>query len=224
MTQRPLSIALPICLIAVLAGSAAGGAALNSSISPALASIIASPEHQKAVIEAAQQSSAWINNRCAGATFAITSDVAIYQPLALDEQQRPMAGSWRERVMAQGCGANRVLNVLTFVKSPGRLVSGTLLPGTTRADPLLQRDAFRYAVIAAKPPSGCARIYVADTAFVGAEGAANASLPPARRLPPWKEEWTVAACDQRSVVTVHFVPDATGTTITTSPGETRSTK
>jgi hypothetical protein len=222
MTWRPLSIGLPICLILFLAASAAESAAPDASLSPALANIIANPEHQKAVIAAAQQSSAWMNNRCAGATFAIGGDVAIYQRLELDQQQRPAAGSWRERVTAQGCGANRVLNVLTFVKSPGRLVSGTLLPGTTHADPLLQRDAFRYAAAAAKVPPNCSTIYVADTAFAGVEGAANASLPPQRRIPPWKEEWTIAACGQRSAVTLHFVPDATGTNITTSPGETRS--
>jgi hypothetical protein len=215
---------LLISLVSVAIAISAGQAAERSAISPALAGIIANPEHRKAVIEAAQQSSVWINNRCAGATFSIAVDVAIYQPLELDRERRPVAGSWRERVTAQGCGANRMLNVLTFVKSPGRLTSGALLPGTTRADPILQGDAFRYAALAAKPRADCARIYVADTAFGGIQGAANAGLPPQRRNPPWKEEWTVSACDSRSLVTLHFVPDATGTQITASPGETKPAK
>src|SRR6202162_3368769 len=168
-----------------------------AAVPPTLAKIIASPEHQKAVIQAAQQGSAWLNNRCGGATFAIASDVAVYQGLELDAQARPTAGAWRERVMAIGCGTSRTLNVLTFVKSPGSLVSGTLLPGTTRADPLLQRDAYRYAALAAAAPASCSQTYIANTAFAGIEGAANASLPPEWRSPPWKEEWTVAACDKR---------------------------
>ena len=217
-------VGLSICAASLLTTVAIGQTVGDAGISPALASIIASPEHQKAVKEAAQQGSAWANNRDEGATFAIAADVAVYQPLQLDAQRKPTAGAWRERVHAQGCGANRALNVLTFVKSPGRLVSGTLLPGTTRADPLLQRDAFRYAVLAATAPANCRQPYIADTSFAGVEGAANASLPPERRSPPWKEEWIVSACEQRSVVTLHFVPDATGTNITASLNETRPAK
>jgi len=187
-----------------------------------LASILQNPQHQKAVVEAAQQSSTWVNNRCGNATFAIAGLVAIYQPLALDAQARPIAGAWKERVTAS-CGTHRVLNVLTAVKAPGALTSGVLLPGTTRADPQLQRDAVRYAAVASggAPPPSCRQAYVADTKFVGVEGEADPGLAPARRTPPWKEEWTMIACDKHSIVTLHFVPDATGTMINAGQGETR---
>jgi hypothetical protein len=220
MTWMARLVALSAC-ISIVTIAAACAAVTDAAVPPVLAKIIASAEHRKAVIEAAQQSSAWLNNRCGRATFAITPDVAIYQAPELDAQARPTAGAWRERIIATGCGASRTLNVLKFVKSPGSLVSGTLLPGTTRADPLLQRDAFHYATVAAAAPATCGQTYVADTAFAGIEGAANASLPPGRRYPPWKEEWTVVACDRRSVVTLHFAPDATGTNITAHLNETR---
>ena len=223
MTWAARLVKLSVC-VAIAATAATRPAAADAGVPPILAKIIASPEHQKAVIQAAQQGSAWLNNRCGGATFAIASDVAVYQGLELDAQARPTAGAWRERVMAIGCGTSRTLNVLTFVKSPGSLVSGTLLPGTTRADPLLQRDAYRYAALAAAAPASCSQTYIANTAFAGIEGAANASLPPERRYPPWKEEWIVAACDKRSIVTLHFAPDATGTNITANLNETRPAK
>ena len=37
---------------------------------------------------------------------------------------------------------------------------------------------------------------------------------------PWVEKWTVRACGKKLIVTMHFVPDATGTTVTVSLKET----
>jgi hypothetical protein len=37
---------------------------------------------------------------------------------------------------------------------------------------------------------------------------------------PWDEKWTVRACGKKSVVTMHFVPNANGMTINVSPKET----
>jgi hypothetical protein len=43
---------------------------------------------------------------------------------------------------------------------------------------------------------------------------------PAGAGAPWDEKWTVRACGKKAVVTMHFVPDAKGTTINVTPKET----
>jgi hypothetical protein len=211
----------PVYAILILWTTSLGLQAQEVGIPASLVSILQNPQHQKAVVEAAQQSSTWVNNRCENAAFAITG-LAIYQPVAVDERAQPIAGTWKQTVTAS-CGTYRLLNVITSVKAPGALISSVLLPGSTRADPQLQRDAVRYAVIASggAPPPSCHQAYVADTKFVDVEGQADPNLPPARRSPPWKEEWTMIACERHSIVTLHFVPDATGTLIHAGQRETR---
>jgi hypothetical protein len=184
--------------------------------------ILRHPHHRGAVLQAAQQGASWINDPCPSAEFAWSEQITIYQPAEFDQQAKPVAGSWKESVTASGCGGERMLNVLTSVPSPGALVSSVLLAGSTRADPLLQRDSVRYAVAASggAPPS-CRRVYIADTKFIGFEGAPDPGVPPERRVSPWREEWSVVACDKRSVAILHFTPTSTGTNISTNLGETR---
>jgi len=89
-----------------------------------------------------------------------------------------------------------------------------MLPGTSIADPILQRDAVPYAMtgMAAIAPKDCKESPAINTKFKSWD---SGELPdakgPGRR--PWKEEWTVRLCGVSGVVPIHFVPDATGTTI-----------
>jgi hypothetical protein len=98
-----------------------------------------------------------------------------------------------------------------------------LLPGTTIADARLQQDALIYAVMGMQnlmPSLDCKDIQYTNTSFV-AFGEANPQVPPGRENRSWTEEWTMRACGVTGIVTMHFLPDATGTTISSGVGEAR---
>jgi len=212
-----------VAVIGILATGTAAWAAEQGNLPASMLPLLRDPEHQQTVMQAAQRSLVWVNNPCPGATFANSGDVAIFAPVTVDAQGTATGGAWRERIVAKGCGKQRLLNVLTVVEAPGKLASAALLPGTTRADPQLQRDAMQYAVVAAggPPPPSCKKAYVGDTKYIAAEGPVDRSLPPQFRTAPWREEWTMVACETTAVVTLHFAPDASGTNIRVNLGETR---
>jgi hypothetical protein len=90
-----------------------------------------------------------------------------------------------------------------------------MLPGSTRADILLQRDAagMAYASLAAYADKGCppSQFSIDDTKFVSVD---RAPIPNARAGPnarAWNEEWTALACGKPIVLQLRFTPDATGT-------------
>jgi hypothetical protein len=93
----------------------------------------------------------------------------------------------------------------------GRSQVEALFPGHSYASPVLQRDAVQYASMGANIGEGCAA-EVLDTELPQGE--------PSGPKIPWVEKWTVRACGKRAVVTMRFVPDATGTTIEVKPKET----
>jgi hypothetical protein len=88
-----------------------------------------------------------------------------------------------------------------------------LFPVDSYPGPLLQHDAVPFAAIAMRGGKDCS-LDVLDTATVETE-------PPAIGT-PWSERWTVRSCGKRALVLVHFVPDATGTTIKVNSGETQA--
>jgi hypothetical protein len=86
-----------------------------------------------------------------------------------------------------------------------------LFPGKSAAGAALQHDAVQYAGAGAGATGSC-QVDVLETSLPDGE--------PSSSKAPWDEKWTVRACGKRSVVTMHFVPDATGTTINVIPKET----
>src|SRR3954462_12478313 len=93
-----------------------------------------------------------------------------------------------------------------------------LLPGTTHADAILQKDAIPHAAMAGQwPEKDCQTSYLENTEFLREIGE---PLEGAKGK-PWDELWTLASCSRKAKVTVHFVPDKTGTTIHTSFKETK---
>lgn len=139
----------------------------------------------------------------------------------------PSGGRWTERLTYEGCSQSGifsgVFNVMTFVEKSGQIHTVALLPGTTRADPFLQRDALVYvarAFIAASVhnsvplPAGCKleTSHIIDTAFDGFSEAPAVDVPPGRDPRPWRENWTLLACSVPFMLFLQFTPDATGTT------------
>jgi hypothetical protein len=95
-----------------------------------------------------------------------------------------------------------------------------LLPGTTAADPLLQREGLRLALMAVKDAApGCERVAVNDTRADPSAGPALGRSGAARR--PWVEVWTLSACGRAFAVPVRFAPGRDGTEITVDPSAVR---
>ena len=196
--------------ILVLPAMAVAAQAAKNPTAMQFAAVLQDPGHRQMVEESAKASPAWTayflrrrqlragagNRRvCAGAVRHKTGE--------------PIAGEWREGLIASGCGAPITLNVLTQITAPATLATGFLLPGTTIADPVLQNYAQSFALKAAGGlPPGCKDGYVANTEFAGYESP-NAGP----KIGPWKEIWTLDLCGPPKRVLMHFIPDASGTTI-----------
>ena len=180
--------------------------------------LLEDPGEQQNVINAAGRSTVFLQNPCAGARFSIEKTFVPYQAADFDATGALVSGSWKQSVDEQGCGATRTLNVMVVSKGLGKLAVVPLLPGGTRAEPLLQQDAVKYAVQAlATVPGGrepnCKVGYIADTQFLGEEGQAL----PGSKGPAWKELWTLESCTQKMLIPMRFIPDSSGTSITAGP-------
>jgi hypothetical protein len=183
-----------------------------------LTQLLGDPAEQREVIQAATRAPVVQQNPCPTAHYSVASGIVIDREPSFDAAGKAVAGSWRQSVEEEGCGTRRTLNVIVIAQSSGGYAALPLLPGTTRADPALQRDAFRSVVKAAAntpgaPTAGCPRPYVADTEFVERE----TRTPVAGREPAWRERWTYVVCTKRLEIPVRFVPGAAGTTVSAGP-------
>ena len=182
-----------------------------AQMSPQFASVLRNDGEQSAVIAGAKLSSVILENPCVDGRFIIANRVVIVAAPVFDEAGRLRSGQWKQTVDYSGCGMTRSLNVLISVPDGQRPGTRPLLPGTTRADPLLQVDAFRSPGLQAWIDSwrdpACTMSYVADTVFENEE----AQVRPGARAPAWHETWTIAACNRHETTAVVFAPDATGT-------------
>jgi hypothetical protein len=182
--------------------------------------LLSDPAEQQHVIEVAGRSTVFLQNPCADAQFTVEKKVTPYKPLGFDASGNIVSGAWKQFVQEKGCGVTRALNVVVVVQDAGQLGIVPLLPGTTHADPVLQKDAMQYAVQALASVRGgreanCTVGYVADTEYLGEDGEA---LPGAKGR-PWKEMWTLQSCTQKMRVPMQFTPDSTGTSITAGPNK-----
>ena len=134
---------------------------------------------------------------------------------------KPVSGSWRVITRLSGCGQARSFSLLYALGANGQLARIGMLPGSSVADPLLQRDALMYANLAMGKlsPPGCKDFKYVDTAFE-AFGAPGANVPAGREARSWTEKWRVRACGVDGIVKLYFTPDATGTAISAKLDET----
>ena len=181
---------------------------------------------QQAVVEFARKQNMQLPGACRSATYGAPSRPVIFGTPGTDATGEMTGGAWIQSVIATGCGTHLQLNTLTMVQSDGALRRIALLPGNTIADPFLQRDGIMYARAGAAGliPPDCHHVLIVETRFVKYEGDAVASVPSGRTLRPWREDWALDACGTRVAVVMHFVPDATGTTIVVHRNESRLVK
>jgi hypothetical protein len=115
-----------------------------------------------------------------------------------------------------GCG-NDTVWTLFFSAGPDEKINTLIgVPGTTRADLTLQRDAYTYASVgAALAASDCKSFMVKNTKFegFGLQTPAMTDPGPSQRLRPWWETWTMIGCGKTIDVPIDFVPGEKGTQI-----------
>ncbi len=132
----------------------------------------------------------------------------------------PDDGVWKQMFPISGCGNDTTYN-LFFSAAPGRKLAMLIaVPGTTHADPLLQKDAGNYANVGASMAlKTCKAFHVKDTTFLGYDSDAAPDPTAPRETRPWHESWTMVGCGHIVTVPIRFMPDATGTTIVSSAGK-----
>jgi hypothetical protein len=111
------------------------------------------------------------------------------------------AVSWVERYLVD-CEPRARQNLMLFLESEkSRAIE--LLPGETKTDPRLQRDAIRAAKVAAAGanPRGCDKSWVTDTREIEHYKDGNT---------PWSERWKFDLCGKNAEVEMSFTP-ASGT-------------
>ena len=129
----------------------------------------------------------------------------------------PNSGAWKEAAPVEGCGNDTVLNFYFVVGRDGAIKGTAGFPGSTHADPALQRDALRYALIGVHlRAKECSHFDVKDTRFEGHDLPFHTSFPgqdSKKQGAPWWETWTLVGCGRTFDVPLLFLPDATGTNI-----------
>jgi hypothetical protein len=213
--MRRVQSALPLAL------ALAASAAWPDSPPTRLANFVQRPEQQSAMASLASNQWKALYGNCDSLELK-GAQLLAQGAVEFDADGFPKKGLFSVAYRLAGCGQEHRLTVVSVVAPDGTLKRQASLPGTTIADVLLQRDSLPYArlALARVEPRDCTSMRVLDTRFLtyGAEGPAVA---PGRDKRAWNEQWTVDACGTEAIVTMHFVPDATGTAIRSSPSETR---
>ncbi len=145
------------------------------------------------------------------------STVHVLQPVAFGPDGVPTRGLWLQSYPVAGCGNDTLLNVFVVASASGQVSPIVGVPGTTLADPILQRDALFYANMRAGIlVKDCKAVHVRTSRFVdyGLKSVTGAPDPgPGQPNRPWRESWTMSACGRTVEVPLEFQPDATGTKI-----------
>jgi hypothetical protein len=139
-----------------------------------------------------------------------TSQAKAYGAIQTDANGNIVNAQWKEKTDGVACGEKRSYAAWVTIKDRKTEVLA-LFPGQSAAGPELQHDAVQYAGMGASVASGC-QVDVLDTSLPNGE--------PKGPGMPWDEKWMVRACGKKSVVTMHFVPDAQGMKINVNPKET----
>lgn len=140
------------------------------------------------------------------------SKVTVLKPVTFSSSGRPNAGMWKEAFPVSGCGNDTILNFYFTVEADQKVNTIIGLPGTTRGDLVLQKDAVKYALISvlaiAKP---CRNLIIKNT-FVN-EFKKNEVSPESIKSSAWDETWVLTGCERNFEVTMGFIHNISGITI-----------
>jgi hypothetical protein len=190
-------------MVAVAATPGAGAAQTAAPVQ--LQQLVAKPDYQASLARQFAHLPPDVFQHCPG-LVSKGSTVTVIQPVIFGSDGYPTAGMWEQRFPVSGCGNDTTINFFFVGHPDGNVQSIVAAPGDTHADPVLQRDSFRYVLTAVHLVApACTALHVRTTSFDGGDAGARG---------PWRETWTVAACGPTYRVPVTFTPDATGTQIT----------
>ena len=180
----------------------------------ALEAMRASAGYRNAVRQVIDRYEGSLSTHCGSIEITGRPPAIVLAPLELDDQGTIRSGAWHETDDGTACGEKRRYNTLVVVHE-GRPQLMAEYPGESAASPLLQRDGVKYAAIAANAGADCGA-EVLETSLANG----RPTRLPSGLLTPWDERWLVRSCGKKYLVTMHFIPDKTGTTIHTSASET----
>lgn len=137
-----------------------------------------------------------------------TRQVHVVVPLKLDAKGDILSGIWTEKTMGTACGEKRGYSALAIFDQNGPHLY-SLWPGESNSSRVLQHDAMTTVSAAIAVAGGTCPVDVVNSA-------------PPHGMPevdgaPWEERWTAQSCEKRFLVTVHFLPDKTGTGFSLKP-------
>ena len=179
---------------------------------PNLASLVQQSAWQDPLIAAAREQYKLLPEACAAAVIKPTGQLTVFNPAQFDPRGTLISGVWSERVNVTGCGAPRVLNVLTLLEPGSAPQRFATLPGDTHADPATQKNALQYAqavAIRASPPN-CRQQIFTNTKFEGYTGLPDTTIRDGRQTRAWVEAWSLFACGTTYVIHLTFRPNAQG--------------
>ena len=179
----------------------------------ALQRFLADSHLKQNIINTAAKSTAMTRHPCSIATYEVQDAIEL-RPMKFDQYGSPESGEMKIPVKEDGCGAGHQLNVYLWVQHESSIAVTPMLPGSSRAEDALQKQAWPYALQAAGGPEpNCPTAYVEDTRYVGEQGKPEKGAKAA----PWKEIWTLQSCGWKAEVPVLFTPNARGITVTAGP-------
>jgi hypothetical protein len=191
-----------------LAGVGAG--AQENNRPRAFDAIRSSDSYRQAVLGAYQDYESGLSTHCGKIDINVnTSEAKIYGKIETDADGNIVSAHWKETTEGVACGEKRSYAASVTIEN-GKTAVLALFPGQSAAGAVLQHDAVQYAAVGAG--AGSCPVDVLLTALPNGE--------PSGPGVPWDEKWTVRACGKKSVVTMHFAPDAKGMTVSVSPKET----
>lgn len=123
--------------------------------------------------------------------------------IRLPKNEKGEDGWWTARYSGTACGM-KVLSNVEFDMREGVLKVAPLVPGDTRADPVLQADvkkSFAMAVAPARKADCKENFRIRNTTVVEQPKKANS---------PWREVWVGTACRQDFGQVVTFLPNDKG--------------
>ena len=178
-------------------------------------------EYQAAVIGKAKDQWQGFGDRCTKVRFSVPDLLVPFSPIKMGPEGKPIEGAWVQPVEATVCGKPFHLSVFVSIGSPGQPLRYTaLVPGDTKADPLLAVDAFKIAVINVPGFRDCdAMPQIVNSVFEGYTGGVVPDALHAGQR-PWRESWIFRNCKGLFSVKVGFQPNKGGTAFIIYPAET----
>lgn len=144
------------------------------------------------------------------------SNLLIIKPVSFGQSGYPNGGAWKQTFPVSGCGNDTILNLYFFAGADEKVNTAIGIPGTTLADPILQRDAVQYANIGSSLAAKDCKLFLVKNTKFESFGLSIPPTPdpgPSQRFRPWWETWTMVGCNRTFRTPMNFIPDAKGTRV-----------